>query len=262
MDTGAQIITCTLDPARAHALLTALGCDPQILVGDPLPPFFHHIYFWDAVAPDGLGQDGHPRVGGLIPDMGLPRRMWAGGRLQFHGPLRAGEVAEKHSVCESVTRKEGRTGPLAVVRLRHEIFQSGLKRITEWQNLIYRAAADLEVDVPATPPQAPEGTAQEEALRFDPTLLFRYSALTFNGHRIHYDQPYARDFEGYDGLVVHGPLLAQHLMLAAGDVTEFSYQATAPLMHHETATLCRRGDDLWVRGPEGRLCMKARIGSH
>ena len=96
---------------------------------------------------------------------------------------------------------------------------------------------------------------------FDATMLFRYSALTFNGHRIHYDQPYAQDVEGYSGLVVHGPLLAQHLMLMAtrslGDLTEFTFRATSPLMHFETATLCRKGRKLWVRGPDGRLCMTA-----
>ncbi|WP_299151773.1 acyl dehydratase [uncultured Tateyamaria sp.] len=238
-------------------MYTALGMPCDVQTGDPLPPFFHQLYFWTPQLPGTLGRDGHPKVGGLIPDMGLPRRMWAGGRLQFDAPLRAGVPAERRSVCEAATRKEGRSGPLAVVTLRHEIWQDGAVCLLEWQDLVYRADAGL------TPGSPMADTNEDEArdVPFDPTLLFRYSALTFNGHRIHYDVPYARDVEGYAGLVVHGPLLAQYLMLMAeeafGPLTQFSFRATAPLMDFETATLCRRGRTLWVRGPDGRQCMVA-----
>ncbi len=249
-----------LDPARAAALQVALGGAATLGQGDALPPFFHQLYFWQPQPPDALGRDGHPRVGGLIPDLGLPRRMWAGGRLQFHAPVRLGVMAEKVAVCESVTSKTGRTGPLGFVTLRHEIWQDGRKCIAEWQDLVYRQDPDPKAPRPVSP-TAPNDAEEERTVTFDSTLLFRYSALTFNGHRIHYDEPYARTVEGYDGLVVHGPLLAQLLMLMArdalGPLTQFSFRATAPLMHHEMATLCRKGRSLWVKGPDGRQCMMA-----
>lgn len=249
-----------LDPARAQAMQVALGQTASLQAGDPLPPFFHQLYFWTPMPPEQLGRDGHPKVGGLIPDMGLPRRMWAGGRLRFEAPLRLGVPAERKSFCETVKRKEGRTGPLTFVTLRHEIWQDGTGCVTEWQDLVYRADPDPGAPRPV-PPMAPTDEDEQAQYNFDATLLFRYSALTFNGHRIHYDQPYAKAVEGYEGLVVHGPLLAQHLMLMAeaslGPLAAFSFRATAPLMHFETATLCRKGRSFWVRGPDGRQCMTA-----
>jgi len=251
-----------LDPARARAMEVLLGRAPRLAAGDALPPFFHQLYFWEPQPAEALGPDGHPKVGGaLIPDMGLPRRMWAGGRLRFHAPLRLGTPAERRSFCESQARKEGRSGPLGFVTLRHEMHQEGALRITEWQDLVYRAAPDPGTPVPEAP-RAPEGAECREEVTFDSTKLFRYSALTFNGHRIHYDLDYARDVEGYSGLVVHGPLLAQLLMLKAeaelGPLRGFAFRATAPLMHFEGASLCRQGQELWVEGPGGRQCMKAR----
>lgn len=249
-----------LDPARATALAITLGLSQSYRSGDSLPPFFHQIYFWDPQPFEALGRDGHPRVGGLIPDMGLPRRMWAGGRLSFHQPLRAGVQAEKKSSCAAAQHKEGRSGPLALVTLRHEIYQSGDLCVSETQDLIYRQDASPDA-ARAVPPVAPKDETDAREVAFSPTLLFRYSALTFNGHRIHYDLRYAQEVEGYEGLVVHGPLLAQFLMLMAqeqlGELRAFEFRATAPLMDFETATLCRKGRKLWVRGPEGRLCMTA-----
>ena len=249
-----------LDPARAQAMQVAIGQAPTLKAGDALPPFFHQLYFWTPLPPGDLGRDGHPKVGGLIPDMGLPRRMWAGGRLRFERTVRLGVEAVRVSVCEAATRKEGRTGPLAFVTLRHEVWQGDQHCLTEWQDLVYREDAAPGAPRPV-PPIAPNDEEDRREVTFDATLLFRYSALTFNGHRIHYDQPYAREVEGYDGLVVHGPLLAQHLMLMAeaalGPLTQFSFRATAPLMHSETATLCRKGRRLWVRAPDGRQCMMA-----
>lgn len=253
--------TDVMDPARAQALQATLALDISIQSGSPLPPFFHQVYFWQPEPPARLGRDGHPKTGlGVIPDLGLPRRMWAGGRLRFHGPLRAGHMAEKTTTLDSITRKQGRTGPLGFVTLRHDIWQDGVIRVTEWQDLVYRQDADPNAPKP-TAPQARTDETHAEPAHFTPTLLFRYSALTFNGHRIHYDAPYARETEGYDGLVTHGPLLAQLLMLMAerqiGPLTEFTFRAASPLMDHETATLCRNDGALWVRGPDGRLCMSA-----
>lgn len=259
-----EIQTDAMDPARAAAFQVALGQMATVAAGATLPPFFHQLYFWAPRPPSELGRDGHPVVGGgLIPDMGLPRRMWAGGRLQFHAPLLAGASAERRSTLEQATAKTGRTGPLGFVTLRHEIWQGAAHCLTEWQDLVYRQ--DPSADTPRpTPPNARIDETDARAVAFDSTLLFRYSALTFNGHRIHYDLDYARETEGYAGLVVHGPLLAQHLMLLAtdlmGPLAEFSFRASSPLMHFETATLCRNGYDLWVRGPDGRQCMQAVAG--
>ncbi len=249
-----------MDSARANALFAALGRATDLKDGDTLPTFFHHLYFWDPQPPSALGRDGHPRVGGIIPDMGLPRRMWAGGRLAFQHPVLLGQRAEKITVCEDAQRKEGRSGPLGIVTLRHEIRQDGRLCLTEWQDLVYREDPDPSAPKPEAPKAATKVDTEED-VRFDPTLLFRYSALTFNGHRIHYDRPYAREVEGYTGLVVHGPLLAQLLMLKAqaelGPLTGFWFRATSPLMDFEEAILCRAGTALWVRGPDGRQCMEA-----
>ena len=251
-----------LDPARAAALLATLGRDEGPGAGDPLPPFFHHIYFWDARPPGALGRDGHPKVGGLIPDLGLPRRMWAGGRLEFNVPLRLGLSAEKRSICERVEEKTGRTGPLGFVTLRHEYWQEGHLCLTEWQDLVYREDP-TEGSAKPSPPTARVDELECLVKTFDTTALFRYSALTFNGHRIHYDDDYARSVERYDGLVVHGPLLAQILMLmvsdTSGPMTRFQFRATAPLIVGEMAQFCRNGSELWVRGPDGRLCMTATV---
>jgi len=245
------------DPDRARALQATLGMDPTIKSGDTLPPFFHQIYFWESLPAFDLGPDGHPAKGSFLPDLGLPRRMWAAGKLTFHRPLVAGSKAERLSRIEGITRKSGKSGPLGFVSIRHDIKQRQALAVTEQQDIVYREATSAKPEVPLAPTD--ETIAQDISL--DTTMLFRYSALTFNGHRIHYDETYARDVEGYDGLVVHGPLLAQFLMLFAqhhlGGLNEFQYRATAPLLVHETATLCWKDGSAWVRGPDGRQCMIA-----
>jgi len=259
-----QTISDMIDPARGRAMQASLGQIPDLGAGDALPPFFHQLYFWEPQTPEMLGRDGHPKVGGVIPDMGLPRRMWAGGRLEFHAPLRAGEPAKRLTYKENSERKTGRSGPLGFVALRHEIWQGDRLCVTDWQDLVYREDPD-----PNAPPSTPKMARTDEDIcetrSFDTTLLFRYSALTFNGHRIHYDIDYAKEIEGYAGLVVHGPLLAQLLMLLAerelGTLKTFAFRATAPLMHFEAAELCWKADgSAWVRGPDGRQCMEAKAG--
>lgn len=255
----AQILTDTMDPARANALAVTLGIEAP---AGALPPFFHQIYLWDPIATAGLGRDGHPRVGqGIMPDMGLPRRMWAGGRLEFRAPLMAGVGAEKTSTVDQAVQKQGRTGPLGFVTIRHEIRQRGILCVTELQDIVYREdpAPDAVQPVPPTAPT--DGTVLLER-SFSTTDLFRYSALTFNGHRIHYDLDYARQVEGYGGLVTHGPLLAQMLMLLAmrelGSLSRFDFRATAPALHDETLAFCMGQDGaMWVRGADGRQCMQA-----
>jgi len=174
----------------------------------------------------------------------------AGGPLAFHAPLKAGVPAEEKTVVEDQTHKTGRSGPLGFVTLRHEISQADDVVLTKWQDLVYRA----DPDPPAPRPEAPVAQTDEteaRAIEFDSTLLFRNSPLTLNRHRIHYDLDYARDVEGYPGLVIHGPLLAQHLMPMAtevlGNLSWFAFRATAPVVHIERVTLCLRGHSLWVR---------------
>lgn len=254
-----QSITDTLDPARARALQATLGETPSIESGDSLPPFAHHIYFWDPHVPAALGEDGHPATGAFIPDMGQSRRMWAAGKIIHHKPLMAGIKAEKISRVDAVTRKQGRTGALAFVRLRHDIRQRHTLAITEFQDLVYRPA-DAQ---PAAPQEAPTVATQTAPLKFNSAQLFRYSALTFNGHRIHYDADYARDTEGYGGLVVHGPLLAHLMMRMAtelhGPFAAFSYRGASPLLAHEDATLCTKDGHFWVKAADGRLCTSGFI---
>jgi len=257
--TAPTIARDQMDPARAAALYATLGLTRDATA--PLIPFGHWVYFWNAQPAAALGRDGHPsREGDLIPAAELPRRMWAGGKLRFARGLIPGVPAQKVTFTENVVRKSGRSGPLGFVTLRHEISQNGQLAVTEWQDIVYRAEPDSALPAPA-PPRAPEGAERMEEQRYSSTLLFRYSALTFNGHRIHYDLEYCRQVEGYPGLIVHGPLLAQQLMLMAqaqlGGLQEFQFRATSPLFHTETATLCQSGNRLWVAGPDGRLCMEA-----
>ncbi len=244
-----------IDPARLAALNVMLGVSDS-----SWHPFAHQAFFWDART--DLGTDGHPKTGDLIPDMGDARRMWAGGRQRFLGPLKTEVTARKESRLVAHQRKTGRLGEMHLITLRHEISQEGALCIVDEQDLIY---------LPPTPfrpahPKPPPGTATiQQTRQFSTTDLFRYSALTFNGHRIHFDRDYAMLQEGYPGLVIHGPLLAQHLMLMAeaelGNLAQFSFRAVAPSFDFEALDLCARatqeGLEMWVSGPDNRLIMTA-----
>lgn len=261
-------LTDHINPWRAqalHATLDLPGDSPA--TGDPLPHFWHWIYFLDAKPARALGRDGHPATGddGFIPYFGLPRRMWAGGRLIFHRPLPIGATAKKRLVVDKVAEKNGRTGPLAFVTLRHEISGPDGLAITEFQDIVYREDPTADAPKPV-PKQAPTGEDRSRVVSCSTTMLFRYSALTFNGHRIHYDREYAQRVEGYPGLVTHGPLIAQMLLAFAEtapgvQATEFEFRASSPAFDFEQITLCAKdradGADLWARGPDGRLIMSA-----
>lgn len=198
--------------ARVAAWNATLDRDePFPAEGDPAPPLFHFTLCPPLARHSELGPDGHAMRGGFLPPVGLPRRMWAGGRFRFHRPLRVGDRVEQVSTIERVEEKRGRSGPLVFVSVRHALSGPGGLAVEEEQDLVYRDRS--RPGEPAPPPgePAPAGAWQREIVP-DHVLLFRYSALTFNGHRIHYDRRYATEVEGYPGLVVHGPLLATLLV--------------------------------------------------
>ena len=254
-----------IQPGMAEALAATLDrAAPQ----DALPPLWHWIYFWTAVPASEVGDDGHPRRGGFLPPVPLPRRMWAGGRLTFTAPLALGRPATRTSRILEVNAKNGATGTLAFVTVRHEIAQDGRIAVTEEHDIVYRALPQPGAAAPAAK-MAPADAAWSREITPDPVLLFRYSALTFNGHRIHYDQSYARDEEGYPDLVVHGPLTAtllQQLALEQGGgkpLAQFDFRGVSPLFVARGFRLegKREGDrslSLWARGPDGELAMSAK----
>lgn len=254
-----------MDPFAARALIATLELDqPEPGAGDPLPPFWHWMYFREAAPRSALGLDGHPATGGFLPECPEPRRMWAGGRLTFSAPLPLGQPAEQVSTIAAVSAKQGRQGPLSFVTVRHEITGAAGLAVTEEQDIVYRTDPPPGSRRPE-PPRAPEDETAARQWSCDSTVLFRYSALTFNGHRIHYDVDYAREVEGYPGLVVHGPLLATLLLEQARAMglapARFTFRATAPVIADEPFETCGRpegaGLALWIRGADGRLAMTA-----
>jgi 3-methylfumaryl-CoA hydratase len=215
--------------------------NPAPRKGDAMPPGWHWLYFLEAKPASELGPDGHPRRGGFLPPVALPRRMWAGGRLAFHEPLRVGDELEKDSEILSVSEKTGKTGALVFVTVRHTITANGKLAVVEDHDIVYRDAAK-PTDAPAQTRQAPASAAWRREVAPDPVLLFRFSALTFNGHRIHYDLDYVRDEEHYPGLIVHGPLqtmLMLELCRARGQrpVKKLDYRAQHPVFHTERLTV-------------------------
>lgn len=257
-----------IDPWKAAALHVSLDrAGPPPGEGDALPPLWHFLYFAEVERPDALGEDGHPRPGGFLPDTGLPRRMRAGGRLEFHAPLPLGAEAERVSVLQNVALKQGGSGPLAIVTVRHEISGPEGLAIREEEDLVYRPAPSPDDPPRPAPPEKDERPAFSREATADPVLLFRYSALTFNGHRIHYDHPYATQVEGYPERVVHGPLMAQLLADLLRDETgrairKLDYRAISPVFCNQGFRLCGRtfGNEaqLWVLNPDGRLALEAR----
>ena len=251
-----QTIEDRLDPARAEAWCATLGLKRPVGVGQTLPLFSHHAFFWEPSRRDQLGDDGHS-IDGLARGLSdLPVRMWAGGHVTWHAPFRSGVAAKKTTRAVAVTRKSGRSGQLDFVTLRHEIHQRGALVLSEDQELVFREEGSRAADKMAATGEADE----RRALKLDLVTLFQFSALTFNAHRIHYDADYARAL-GYDGVVVHGPLLAAVLAGFAEDhfgaLNSFSFRAHAPLVLGEVAWLCRAGTQLWVEGARRGIAMTA-----
>ncbi|MFO1147534.1 MAG: MaoC family dehydratase N-terminal domain-containing protein [Alsobacter sp.] len=237
--------------------------------GTPLPPLWHWLYFLPLHRQSEIGPDGHAKRGSFLPPVELPRRMWAGSQFEFHRPLHVGEAVERTSTIESVTEKSGRTGPLVFVKVRHEICRPGEQAaLTEFHDIVYREAPRPDDPAPA-PVLAPTGAAWTREIHPDDVFLFRYSALTFNGHRIHYDRRYVTEVEGYPGLIVHGPLIATLLLdllrrhMPEAQVLTYRFKAVRPLFDIHSFSVCGapgaedRSVRLWARGHDGALAMEA-----
>ena len=251
----------TVWPPLVRGLAATLGVPEPERV---LPPLWHWSLFQDWVPPEGIGPDGHPRRGGFLPPVhDLPRRMWAGGRLVFHAPLVVGEVVTRTSTIQSVTEKHGSSGRLVFVTVLHEIAGVSGPAITEEQDLVYRGTEGSAVKSGTA--VAPVASVAARTVRPDPVLLFRYSALTRNGHRIHYDADYVRNVEGYPGLIVHGPLQATWLCALAGEgVRHFSFRGQRPAFAGNNLVLEAWREDntlrLRSRDETGAVCMTAEAG--
>lgn len=228
-DTAAEQVTAEL-VRRFRATFDEAPGEP--CTGDAAPRLLHWCLAQPLALTGAVGPDGHPARGGFLPPVPLPRRMWAGGSIVFHEDIRVGDTARRVSRVEDVTLKKGSTGPLCFVTVKHEVEVDGRAILTERQDIVYRGD-DAGARAAKTPEPAMEG-ARRQRIEPSATLLFRYSALTFNGHRIHYDHPYATQTEGYPGLVVHGPLQATQLYRFASDVRgtppgRFSFRSLSPL---------------------------------
>ncbi len=215
--------------------------------GDEIPPGWQWLYFLPRPQASEIGPDGHAERGGFLPPIELPRRMFGGGRMTFHSPLRIGERLRRESEIASVTEKSGRSGRLVFVTVAHRIYGEGGLAIEEENDIVYREAAGQAKTIPGAPADL-AGYEWQRRIEPDPVLLFRFSALTFNGHRIHYDLPYVTEVEGYPGLVVHGPLTAMLLLelarRAAPDrvIESYWFQAMRPLFVPNPLTLAGRPD--------------------
>ncbi|TWG93882.1 3-methylfumaryl-CoA hydratase [Mesorhizobium sp. J18] len=253
-------------PVEALALTLEDRIEPS-REGDSLPPLRHWLHFLPLDPLSQAGPDGHARTGEFLPDTGLPRRMWAGGRLTFHRPLKIGEQATRVSRIENVEEKEGRSGRLVFVSVLHEISGADGLAISEEQDIVYREAPKI-AGAAIRMQEAPSDPAWRRTVSPDPVMLFRYSALTFNSHRIHYDHPYVTGVEGYPGLVVHGPLLATLMAdLACREnpgrtLRHFSFRGMAPVFAGEAFEVAGKPDgkdgaELWIAKPEG-LAMQGR----
>ena len=238
-----------------------------------VPLLGHWLYFLPTARQSTIGEDGHPRRegAGLLPPVPLPRRMWAGSRIDFLSPVAVGAALTRVTTIDAIKPKHGASGDLLFVTLRHDITADGVAAIREEQDIVFREPAPTAPAPAAVPvePAEPEPADAVRSLSPDPVLLFRYSALTFKAHRIHYDRDYAQNVEGYAGLVVHGPLIAtllmDHLLRTAPGATprRFSFRAEAPLIDGAPFDLClaRDGDAtrLWARDAAGRATMRADV---
>jgi 3-methylfumaryl-CoA hydratase len=258
--------TDVITPRLANGLSAVLDRDCDLVPGSVAPPGIHWCLAPEIAPMSALGSDGHPARGAFMPPVPLPRRMWAGGELRFSGAFRVGDEVSRVSRVTDVAEKTGRTGTLCFVTISHDYSTAAGLVVSERQDLVYRA---LEA-APAGEPRKADLPEPERRAEIDgtATLLMRYSAVTFNGHRIHYDRDYCRNEEFYPGLVVHGPLQATFLLQMAVDMdggrlpSRFGFRATAPLFDGAVFSLNGRREQeatrLWVTNDQGVMTMEAR----
>jgi 3-methylfumaryl-CoA hydratase len=258
--------------ALRHARLLATTIDyfasERLADHEPLPALWHWIYFLEGLPQSELGRDGHPARGGFLPPVPLANRMWAGGRLRFHAPVTIGAIVRRKSSIHRIDRKLGRSGELVLVSVLHELESpSGELLVREEHDIVYKDPSPAATGIP--PAVAPAGATFTREFTPMSVTLFRYSALTFNGHRIHYDADYAREVEGYPGVVVHGPLIATMLAGYAEEIggqrlRSFDYRALAPMFLGSTLVLeaDRHGSDIELHATcdNGQVCMRATAG--
>jgi 3-methylfumaryl-CoA hydratase len=255
-----------------HRLSATLDHEESILNGgDPVPALGHWLYFLPHHLQSETGHDGHCKRGGFLPPVPLPRRMWAGGRLEWNeaNPLRVGDSVQRRSRIESVKHKRGKSGDLVFVQVRHEFLNGQGLAMTELHDIVYRGAAQ-QGDAIQSPVAAESDAAWQREIYADPVLLFRYSALTFNGHRIHYDRSYCNKEEGYPGLVVHAPLIATLLVdlirrnEPGAFIKSFEFRAVRPTfdLHNFKINGQPESDGktirLWSQDHEGWLTMQGK----
>lgn len=263
----------TVNPTPVAALTATLDHPAtDTAPGTLLPPLWHWLYFLPLHQQSDIGADGHARRGGFLPPVPLPRRMWAGSQFEFVSPIRVGDQVARTSTIDDVSSKEGRTGKLVFVKVRHEVRCNGAPApaLVEFHDIVYRDA-QLPGDVPPPPQVAPAQATWRRQIVPDDVLLFRYSALTFNGHRIHYDRRYVTQVEGYPGLIVHGPLIATLLLdllrreMPAADVASFRFKAVRPTfdLHAFQVQGAPAADGktvrLWASDHDGWLTMDATV---
>ena len=275
MDTSKKLLkwinktTETKDTIRlqpANFMEATLNRPPKLKEGDNLPPLWHWIYFLEAKPESDLGRDAHPKKGDFLPPIQLPRRMWAGGRFTFYNDLVIGEKAKKITTIKKIIEKEGSAGPLCFITLEHKIYSKDKISIIEEQDLVYLQDQQRSKFLPSAQKNVEKADFSQE-IHPSAILLFRYSALTFNGHRIHYDLDYAKNVERYDGLVFHGPLTATLLLdLALKErkqpIKKCSFRGTAPLANLDCFWIEGKSEDnasiLWARRKDGVVAMKAK----
>lgn len=262
--------TDTISPRLVESFNAIFNSSSGIAPGDVAPLGIHWCLAPDIAPMNALGPDGHPARGGFLPPVPLPRRMWAGGHMEFTGDFRIGDDIMRRSRIEDVAQKAGRSGALVFVTVRHEYLTPRGVALSERQDIVYRdqdtGAAAASERRASTPPVERAAADHSRYIDASATLLFRYSALTFNGHRIHYDLPYATEVEHYPGLVFHGPLQATLLHRLAAEISgaplkSFDYRSVAPLFAGGTVSIHaaerQDGIDLWVADGGHRPTMKA-----
>jgi 3-methylfumaryl-CoA hydratase len=257
-----DIVTAQLVKGLRATLFQDVG-EPK--TGDAAPFTVHWCLAQPVFPMSMLGPDGHPTRGGFLPPVPLPRRMWAGGELEFLDPLRVGDEAKCTSRITDVTVKSGSTGTLCFVSVEHLMTTSRGLAIRERQDIVYREMGGAPA-APAKAPPPPPMAKHRETHVSDPVLLFRYSALTFNGHRIHYDRDYVTKVEGYPGLIFHGPLQAALIVELAAKLhngqppKKFSYRGVQPLFEGGEFSVNANenggGLELWTANAEGQPTMK------